>query len=189
MLDGESAVDTSSGLETSSFAKATEDERKQQMTPAQILLQKLSTAPVGAAKKTGMKREHSPCYPHKRKARGKENKPGAQGTGLSVRGHGRVREPFRHVGVSVAVEDALRIFHGTRRNPKFDTRPDRDPCDERLWANFAWQYGYGTLLELIYRGQSEVRQKRTPIACRDLPRVLGQLISDYLKGTRHEQAK
>ena len=189
MLDGESAVDTSSGLETSSFAKATEDERKQQMTPAQVLLQKLSTAPVGAAKKTGMKREHSPCYPHKRKARGKENKPGAQGTGLSARGHGRVREPFRHVGVSVAVEDALRIFHGTRRNPKFDTRPDRDPCDERLWANFAWQHGYGTLLELIYRAQSEVRQKRTPIACRDLPRVLGQLISDYLKGTRHEQAK
>ena len=145
---------------------------------------KLSTA---KPKKTGMKRERSPYYPHKRKARGKENKPGAHGTGLSA--HGRVREPFRQVGVSVAVEDALRIFHGTRRNPKFDKRPDRDPCDERLWANFAWEFGYGTLMELIYRGQSEVRQKRTPIPCRDLPRVLGQLISDYLRGNRHEQAK
>ena len=134
-----------------------------------------------------MKRERSPYYPHKRKARGKENKPGAQGTGLSARG--RVREPFRQVGVAAAVGDALRIFHGTRRNPKFDKCPDRDPCDERLWANFAWQYGYGTLMELVYRGQSEIRQRQKPVPCDKLPRVLGQFISDYLKGTLHEQAK
>ena len=181
MLDGESAVDTSSGLETSSFAKATEDERKQQMTPAQVLLQKLSTAPVGAAKKTGMKREHSPCYPHKRKARGKENKPGAQGTGLSARGHGRVREPFRQVGVAAAVEDALRIFHGTRRNPKFDTRPDRDPCDERLWANFAWEFGYGKLLDLIDQAKAEIAEHRHPVAERDKPKVLQSLITRFWK--------
>ena len=150
-------------------------------------MKKLSTAPAGGTKKTGMKRERSPYYPLKRKARGKENKPGAPGTGLSARGRGR--EPFRQIGVAAAVEDALRVFHGTRRNPEFDKRPDRDPCDERLWANFAWEFGYGTLMELVYRGQSEMRQRQNPVPCDKLPRVLGQLISDYLKGTRHEQTK
>ena len=41
--------------------------------------EKLSTA---LSKKSGMKREVSPCTPYKRKARGKENNPGALSTGL-----------------------------------------------------------------------------------------------------------
>ena len=137
---------------------------------------KLSTA---KPKKTGMKRELSPYYPLKRKARGKENKPGAQGTGLSARE--RVREPFRHVGVSVAVEDALRIFHGTRRNPKFDKRPDRDPCDERLWANFAWQCGYGKLLDLVDQAKAEIAEHRLPVADSDKPKALQSLITRFWK--------
>ena len=39
-------------------------------------MQKLSTAPFSEAKKSGTKREASPCTPYKRKARGKENKTG-----------------------------------------------------------------------------------------------------------------
>ena len=39
---------------------------------------------LSSAKKTGMKREHSPCTPYKRKARGKENNPGVISTGLSA---------------------------------------------------------------------------------------------------------
>ena len=56
---------------------------------------KLSTAPFSASKKSGMKRENPPCTPYKRKARGKENNPGALSTGLSAGAYagacGRIR--------------------------------------------------------------------------------------------------
>ena len=100
--------------------------------------EKLSTA---LSKKSGRKRENPPCTPYKRKARGKENNPGALSTGLSVGARAsagervyeriREREARRKRSVEAAVEDALVAFCGTRRNPLFDRDPWKDPCDER----------------------------------------------------------
>ena len=56
---------------------------------------KLSTAPFSASKKSGMKRENPPCTPYKRKARGKENNPGALSTGLSAGAYAGVCERIR----------------------------------------------------------------------------------------------
>ena len=87
---------------------------------------KLSTAPFSASKKSGMKRENPPCTPYKRKARGKENNPGAISTGLSAGAYAgaceriRAREARRKREIGAAVEDALVAFCGTRRNPLFD---------------------------------------------------------------------
>ena len=109
-----------------------------------ITMQKLSTGPFSGSKKSGTKREGSPCTPYKRKARGKENNPGALSTGLFAgAGAGareveriRRREVLLKRHVEAAVEDALVAFCGKRRNPLFDREPWKDPCDERLWANF-----------------------------------------------------
>ena len=56
---------------------------------------KLSTAPFSASKKSGMKRENPPCTPYKRKARGKENNPGALSTGLSAGAYAGACERIR----------------------------------------------------------------------------------------------
>ena len=56
---------------------------------------KLSTAPFSASKKSGMKRENPPCTPYKRKARGKENNPGAISTGLSAGAYAGACERIR----------------------------------------------------------------------------------------------
>ena len=152
--------------------------------------EKLSTAPVRAAKKTGMKRENPPCTPYKRKARGKENNPGAISTGLfACAGAGaceriRRREALLKRHVEAAVEDALVAFCGTRRNPLFDHEPWKDPCDERLWANFVWDHrgnpGWKYLQELTRQGISEMAQKRHPVADADKPRILQNLINNFI---------
>ena len=142
----------------------------------------LSTA---LSKKRGMKRENPPCTPNKRKARGKENNPDALGTGLFA-GAGvceriRAREALRKQSVEAAVETALSSFGGTRRNPLFDRDPWKDPCDERLWANFAWEFGYGKLLDLVDQAKAEIAEHRRPVPDRDKPKILQQLITAFWK--------
>ena len=136
---------------------------------------KLSTAPVSAAKKSGRKRENSPCTPYKRKARGKENNPGAPGTGLFACERPRAREELRRRHVEAAVEDALRIFHGTRGKPG-------EKCDQNLWANFAWRFGWGLLRELTLQGEAEMREHRKPIPDKDKPKILQDLITPFWEG-------
>lgn len=136
----------------------------------------LSTGPFSASKKSGTKRENPPCTPYKRKARGKENNPGALGTGLSAGARAgayagvceriRAREARRKREVEAAVEDALTAFHGTRRNPLFDREPRKDRCDERMWANAAWEIGYGKFLDLVDQAKSQIRQKPFAVTTR-----------------------
>ena len=158
-------------------------------SPAELSTgRKLSTSP---SKKRGMKREVPPCIPYKRKARGKENKPGVLGTGLSAgagagvgAGAGeriRAHEARRKRAVEAAVETALAAFGGTRRDPMFDRDPWKDPCDERLWANFAWEFGYGKLLDLVDQAKSEIAEHRRPVAVRDKPKILQSLITPFWK--------
>ena len=72
---------------------------------------KLSTAPFSDSKKSGMKRENPPCTPYKRKARGKENNPGALSTGLSAGAYAgaceriRAREAIRRCGKIARPQD------------------------------------------------------------------------------------
>ena len=137
-----------------------------------------------------MKRENPPCTPYKRKARGKENNPGALSTGLSAGAGARMcerireREARRKREIEAAVEDALVAFCGTRRNPLFDHEPWKDPCDERLWANFVWDHrgnpGWKYLQELTRQGISEMAQKRHPVADADKPRILQNLINNFI---------
>ena len=63
---------------------------------------KLSTAPLRAAKKAGMKREGSPCTPYKRKARGKETRPGSYKNILRPRACVRAR----YAEAGAAAEDS-----------------------------------------------------------------------------------
>ena len=140
---------------------------------------KLSTGPSSKSKKAGMKREGSPYDPYKRKARGKENKPGANCTGLFACERPRGREGIRKRLVSAAVEDALKAFCGRRRNPAFDRCPRKDPCEERLWAKFAWRCGWGLLRELTLQGKAEMAEHRKPLADKDKPKVLQDLINPF----------
>ena len=96
----------------------------------------------------------------------------------------RAREALLKRHVEAAVEDALVAFCGTRRNPLFDREPWKDPCDERLWANFVWGHhgnpGWKLLQELTRQGISEMAQKRHPVPDADKPRILQNLINNFL---------
>ena len=152
---------------------------------------KLSTAPFSLPKKSGMKRENPPCTPYKRKARGKENNPGALGTGLSAGARAgayasvceriRERELRRKREVEAAVEDALVAFCGTRRNPLFDREGWKDPCDERMWANAAWEIGLRRFQDLIDEAKSQIRQKPFVVPDRDRPSYFQNLINPFWK--------
>ena len=146
-------------------------------------MQKLSTAPFSGSKKSGTKREGSPCTPYKRKARGKENNPGALSTGLSAGACERIRarEAQRKAEIAAAVETALATFHGSRRDPMFDRAPWKDRCDERLWANFAWEFGYAKLLDLVDQAKAEIAEHDRPVADRDKPKILQALITPFWK--------
>ena len=67
-------------------------------------MQKLSTGPFSASKKSGTKRENPPCTPYKRKARGKEaNRDYLRNPAQSRAGaHVRVKEPPRTCTPDVA---------------------------------------------------------------------------------------
>ena len=141
----------------------------------EITMRKLSTAPSRTAKKSGTKRENPPCTPLKRKARGKENNPGALGTGLFACERPRACEALRKRHVEAAVEDALRIFHGARGKPG-------EKCDQNLWAKFAWRFGWERLRDLTLQGEAEMREHRKQIPDKDKPKVLQNLINPFWKG-------
>ena len=128
-------------------------------------------------------------YIYKRKARGKENNPGAISTGLSAGAYAgacermRAREARRKREIGAAVEDALVAFCGTRRNPLFDLAGWKDPCDERLWANAAWDVGLGRFLDLIELTKSQIRQKPFVVPDRDKPRYFQENLNPFWKGS------
>ena len=150
--------------------------------------EKLSTA---LSKKSGRKREIPPCTPCKRKARGKENNPGALSTGLSAGARAgayagvceriREREARRKREIEATVEDALVAFCGTRRNPLFDRDGRKDPCDERMWANAAWELGLKRFQDLIDEAKSQIRQKPFVVPDRDKPSYFQTLITPFWK--------
>ena len=156
-----------------------------------MIAEKLSTGPFSASKKSGKKREVSPCTPYKRKARGKENNPGALSTGLFAGARAgayadtceriRAREARRKREIEAAVEDALVAFCGTRRDPLFDREPWKDPCDERMWANAAWELGLKLFQDLTDQAMSQIRQKHFTVADRDKPSYFQALLNPFWK--------
>ena len=111
--------------------------------------------------------------------KGKENKPSAISTGLFACERPRGRVGIRKRLIEAAVEDALKAFCGKRRNPAFDRNPGKDPCEERLWAKFAWKFGWGLLRELTLQGEAEMKEHRKPVADKDKPKILQQLINPF----------
>ena len=144
-------------------------------------------SPSRKSKKAGMKREGSPYDPYKRKARGKENNPGANSTGLFACERPRGREGIRKRLIEATVEDALKAFCGTRKSgePR-DGRDARRPSfsDEQLWAKFAWKFGWGLLRELTLQGVAEMRELKRPIKDGDKPKVLQRLINGVWRDSK-----
>ena len=122
------------------------------MTPAQVLLSsaaelstggKLSTA---LSKKSGRKREVSPCTPCKRKARGKETSPGFFEPVSSPRG--RARDGVsRYRLAGAAAEELIKIL---------GARPTAG--NRRLWAYYCYHHDIGIIFEMAYQCASEHRQ-------------------------------
>ena len=102
-------------------------------------------------KKSEGEKRKSPCIPLREKGKGKEGKPGANGTSLFVCADAHVRGAILRRHVNAAVEDALVAFCGTRGSA---------PSDEALWATFAWRFGYGMLRDFVEQGKSEMRQHK-----------------------------
>ena len=151
-------------------------------------------SPSRKSKKAGMKREGSPYNPYKRKARGKENNPGANSTGLFACERPRGREGIRKRLIEAAVEDALKAFCGTRRRKSVEPRDGRDAhrpsfSDEQLWAKFAWKFGWGLLRELTLQGEAEMRERRKPVADKDKPKVLQRLINGVWRDSKRTTAR
>ena len=116
--------------------------------------------------------------------KGKENKPVACSKGLFACERPRGRVGIRKRLIEAAVEDALKAFCGTRRNPAFDRCPEKDPCEERLWAKFAWRFGWGLLSELTLQGVAEMAEHRRPVEDREKPKVLQRLIGPFWKNSK-----
>ena len=93
----------------------------------------------------------------------------------------RAREARRKREVEAAVEDALVAFCGTRRNPLFDREGRKDPCDERMWANAAWELGLRRFQDLIDEAKSQIRQKPSVVPDRDKPSYFQNLINPFWK--------
>ena len=113
--------------------------------------------------------------------KGKENKPEpvACSKGLFACERARGRVGIRKRLIEAAVEDALVAFCGKRRNPAFDRCPGQDPCEERLWARFAWRFGWGLLRELTLQGVAEIAEHRRPLEDQEKPKVLQRLIGPF----------
>ena len=132
----------------------------------------LSTASL---KKREGKKKPSPLNPYKEKGKGKEGKPGANGTSLfaCAGAHTHVRGALLRRHVNAAVEDALVAFCGTR-GPA--------PSDEALWAKFAWRFGFGMLHELTEQAKSEMKLHRGGVAPSERPRILQNLLNEVWYG-------
>ena len=135
--------------------------------------EKLSTgcdlSTTSLKKREGEKRK-SPCTPLREKGKGKEGKPGAKNTCLFARESAYVRGALLRRHVNAAVEDALRIFNGTRGG-KYS--------DENLWANFAWTFGFGTLNDLVSQARSEMELHKPPVAPSERPKILQGILSAH----------
>ena len=136
--------------------------------------EKLSTGPFSKSKK----RESA--------IKGKENKPSAISTGLFACERPRGRVGIRKRLIAAAVEDALRIFCGTRKLESGKPRNGRDArcpsfSDEQLWAKFSWKFGWGLLRELTLQGEAEMKEHRKPVADKDKPKILQNLINPFWK--------
>ena len=84
-------------------------------------MQKLSTAPFSEAKKSGTKREGSPCTPYKRKARGKENKTGFYSEPYkTARAHTR-EQRLRYDAAGEGAQEILSLFGTTTAAPTSST--------------------------------------------------------------------
>lgn len=128
-------------------------------------VKKLSTS---ESKKRAGKKRNSPQTPYREKGPRKEINPGVLSTGLYACERPRGRAALLRRCVSAAVEDALRIFHGSR---------GPSPSDEALWANFAWTFSYGLLQELTRQGEAEMASHF--VAAADKPKVLENLIKPF----------
>ena len=111
-------------------------------------MQKLSTGPFSASKKSGTKRENPPCTPYKRKAREKEAKRDYLRNPVQSRAGacGRVKKPPRsctpEVAGRVAASIAKNILHCSLEK------------NLRLWAAFCLYNDIDEITQLAYEYKS-----------------------------------
>ena len=116
-------------------------------------------------------KEKSPLHPVK------EIKPDIISLGLTARRRPRVRarDQFRRRAISLAVDEALRTFSGTR-GPA--------PSDEALWANFAWRLGDVRFREAVIQARAEMREHSEAVPDREKPKILQAVLNGYWSGTK-----
>ena len=131
-------------------------------------------SPSARSKKREGEKRKSPSTPLREKGKGKEGKPGADGTCLFARAGARMIRSLLRRHVNAAVEDALVAFCGTR-GPA--------PSDQALWARFAWRFGFGMLHELTEQAKSEMNMPgRGYIEPSERPRILQNLLNEVWFG-------
>ena len=130
---------------------------------------KLSTAPFSASKKSGMKRENPPCTPYKRKARGKENNPGAISTGLSAGAYAGACERIR---AREARRSADATPHGRKSSRSAVRRRQRKSAERHptfcpFFASFSRTVPTGrnpyASSSKSTRGKNNLQKRRTPL--------------------------
>ena len=114
-------------------------------------MQKLSTGPFSASKKSGTKRENPPCTPCKRKARGKEaNRDYLRNPAQSrACAHVRVKEPPRACSPEEAGWAAQHIIETVLHAPQ---------SNHRLWSAFCLYNDPEDIIHLAYEYASYYRQ-------------------------------
>ena len=129
-------------------------------------MRKLSTAPFSEAKKSGRKREVSPCTPYKRKARGKESKRDYLRNLVTAQSRPRacvrVKEPPRACSPAEAGWAAQHIIETALHAPQ---------SNHRLWSAFCLYNDPDDIIQLAYeyasyRRQGEIRDAVTAFQAR-----------------------
>ena len=131
---------------------------------------KLSTAP---SKKSGMKREVPPCTPYKRKARGKENNPGALSTGLSAGAYARAcGRACGRIRAREARRSADATPHGRKSSRSAVRRRQRKSAERHptfcpFFASFSRTVPTGrnpyASSSKSTRGKNNLQKRRTPL--------------------------
>ena len=101
-----------------------------------------------------MKREPSPFNPYKRKAKGKETRPGCYKQPLRPRARARQSVKSQYAEAGAAADELIRILGGSPAN------------DRGTWAFYCYHHDIGIILDKAYefasmRRQGEIRNAVT----------------------------
>ncbi len=115
-------------------------------------------------KKREAKKRKSPCTPYREKAKGKENRPGANSTGPSrARRRAYGRGGLKRC-IDLMLDDAQKLFCGSA-------------SDRRIWAAILWREGPDRFLDAIFQAEAEIREHARPVPNAKRPRIFQAVLN------------